>query len=336
MVLGRLTRSLSFRKKGKEKRRSRSTLSADAEVPSDEVKIRTDRHHIVLQKDIDYLHDWSLRNLMRFHPSKCKVLQVTGKIRAPLLSELPYYRFVYSLGGESLDYVDVEKDLGVMVKSSFDWKDQCDKVCSKANQNLGLSRRTCHFLVDINRKRVIYLTLVRSQFEHCSIIWRPVTQAMLKKFEGLQKRALKWILAEEGISYSSHSRYIHKCRQVNLMPMSDRFDFLDLLFFFKVVKGLIPVELPSYITLYSGSTRLRSSHMDHLCYVSSITGSSSNSLFCRSFFFRTISKWNHIPLEIRELCDLSAFKTKLSIHIWEVIMSNPDVNESEDIIDNDI
>ena len=310
------------------------SVGTEVSLYADDTKIyrpiHTGADNIALQKDIDYLHDWSLRNLMRFHPSKCKVLQVTGRIRAPLLSALPFYSFVYYLGGESLDYVDVEKDLGVMVTSSLGWKDQCDKVYSKANQNLGLSRRSCHFLVDMNRKRVIYLTLVRSQFEHCSIIWRPTTKSLTKKFEDLQKRALKWILAEEYTSYISHSHYILKCRQVNIMPMSDRFDFLDLLFFFKVVKGRIGVELPSYITLYTGNSRLRSSHMDHLCYVSSTTARSDNSPLSRSFFYRTAPMWNRLPIEIRECSDMFIFKKWLSLHMWERIMSTVDEIESSD------
>ena len=55
-----------------------------------------------LQNDIDYLHDWCLRNKMRFHPSKCKVLPVTGRLlplqlsRQLLLGELPFTtQYVY-------------------------------------------------------------------------------------------------------------------------------------------------------------------------------------------------------------------------------------------------
>ena len=33
--------------------------------------------HLILQRDIDYLFDWAIRNKMRFHPSKCKVLMVS-------------------------------------------------------------------------------------------------------------------------------------------------------------------------------------------------------------------------------------------------------------------
>ncbi len=257
---------------------------------------------------------------MKFHPSKCKVLSVTGKIPETLLSVLPFYNFVYSLGGESLEYVDNEKDLGVVVTSTFDWVEQCGKVYSKANQKLGMSRRNCHFVIDESRRRVLYLTLVRSQFEHCSVIWRPVTKTLIAKLEGLQKRAIKWILREEYMSYSSET-YLLKCKQLKIMPIADRFDFLDLIFFYKVVKGLVPVKLPHYMTPYQGNTRLRSSHLDSLCFTSSLIPRTATNAFAKSFFFRTHTKWNHIPLSIRETGSITEFKSKLTIHMWENIMS---------------
>ena len=44
---------------------------------------------------------------------------------------------------------------------------------SKANQQFGLLRCTCHFINDFKRRSALFLTLVRSQFEHCSPVWRP-------------------------------------------------------------------------------------------------------------------------------------------------------------------
>ena len=59
---------------------------------------------------------------------------------------------------------------------------------------LGLTKRTCHFLVNTRTKRTLYLALDWSQLEHCSVIWRPLTQTKLDKFESIQKNAIKWIL----------------------------------------------------------------------------------------------------------------------------------------------
>ena len=257
---------------------------------------------------------------MRFHPDKCKVLSVSGKISETLslLSVLPFFNFIYSMGGISLEYVDQEKDLGVTVTSNLDWTEQCSKVLSKANQKLGMSRRSCYFVKDLNRRRVLYLTLVRSQFEHCSVLWRPVTKTQISKLEGLQKRAIKWIPHEEFLSYSP-STYIQKCRQLKIMPIEDRFDFLDLIFFFKIVKQLIPVNLPSYLQQFQGQSRLRNSHLDHLCYVSSITPQKSSNAFARNFFFRTHTKWNHLPLDIRTVESITEFKCKLSTYMWNKI-----------------
>lgn len=271
---------------------------------------------------------------MKFHPDKCKVLSVKGKIHEPLLSVLPFYQFVYSLGGVLLDYASSEKDLGVEVTSTFDWKEQCSKVLSKANQKLGMCRRNCYFVVDENRRRVLYLTLVRSQFEHCSIIWRPVTKTQINKLEGIQKRAIKWILREEYTSYSPFT-YIQKCKQLKIMPIEDRFDFLDLIFFFKIVKRFVPVELPSYIVPYNGNSRLRNSHLDNLSFTSSIQPHSSTNAFAKSFFFRTHTKWNHIPYNIREIDNIAEFKSNLTTHMWEKIMAGLQMEASDSEASNE-
>ena len=63
--------------------------------------------HILLQKDIDYLHRWAVNNFMRFHPAKCKTLSVR-LTEPPLLNILPNIEFIYSLGGAFLDYVSSE------------------------------------------------------------------------------------------------------------------------------------------------------------------------------------------------------------------------------------
>ena len=210
--------------------------------------------------------------------------------------------------------------------SNLDWKEQCSKVLSKANQKLGLSRRNCYFVQDLNRRRVLYLTLVRSQFEHCSVLWRPVTKTQISKLEGLQKRAIKWLLQEEFLSYNSPTTYIQKCRQLKIMPIEDRFDFLDLVFF-KVVKQHIPVNLPSYLQRFQGQSRLRNCHLDHLCFFSSITPRNSSNAFARNFFFRTQTKWNHIPLDIRLLESITEFKCKLSTFLWNKIVQEDSDSE---------
>ena len=124
-----------------------------------------------LQKVIDLLYDWSLKNLMNFHPKKCKVLSL--KNRPSPLAMLPFVSINYSLSSNIIAYTEIERDLGVYISERFSFNDHCEKLIIKTIQQFGILRRNCHFVDDSRRRRVLYLTLVRSYFEHCSQIWRP-------------------------------------------------------------------------------------------------------------------------------------------------------------------
>ena len=130
----------------------------------------------ILQNDINYLQDWCISNQMKFHPDKCKVVSINSKSSSTnlvYLALLPLSRFNYTLGWNILAYETEEKDLGIIVNNNFSWVEQHNQIINKASQMLGLLKRTCHFVVSNHRKRTIYLAMVRSQFEHCSQIWRP-------------------------------------------------------------------------------------------------------------------------------------------------------------------
>ena len=273
---------------------------------------------------------------MNFHPGKCKVLSINPS-DSTLIDVLPFIQFMYELGDSVLDYTSCEKDLGVEMTPNLNFSSQCDRLYSKANQKLGMLRRNCHFVNDYKRRRVLYITLVRSLFESCSIIWRPLTQILLDKLESIQKRAIKWILREEYLSYASYPVYVKKCKEADVLPLVNRFELNDLVFFHKVMYGIIAVELPSYLSLYQGNSRLRRTHLDLLSVVSSIIPRSSSNPLAKSFFYRTHTLWNQLPLDIRSIPEPHKFKSKVLAFLWKSIIvdldnsvSNSDVDDSLD------
>lgn len=157
-------------------------------------EISTYEDHLILQDDINALHKWSMDNIMKFHHNKCKALQVTSKLEQ-YMHALPFSRFPYYLDDQTLDYVSSEKDLGVVVQSKLLWNEHCVILTKQANQRLGLLRRTLYFTKNVQKRRVFYISLVRSIFEHCSSVWKPCSTTIEAKMEKLQKRAVKWILA---------------------------------------------------------------------------------------------------------------------------------------------
>ena len=298
------------------------TSGTDIALYADDTKIWrsiiAESDHQILQNDINYLNDWAKLNKMNFHPQKCKVISVQNK-PSPL-AVLPFVGFHYHLGENLLEYADNEKDLGVIINSKLNFNEQCEFLLSKANQSFGLVKRTCNFVIDVKRRRVLYLTLVRSQFEHCSPIWRPCYDTVLEKFENFQKKCIKWVLSEEELSYGDWYTYVRKCKQVKILPLRLRFKVNDLILFYKVVHELVPISLPHYLTWFDGSSRLRSTHLDHLSLISTVIPSrNSSKSLDKSFFYRTHSLWNSIPLEIRESRSLTIFKSRLEKYLWESI-----------------
>ena len=146
---------------------------------------------------------------------------------------------------------------------------------------------------------------------------RPTTQTLSHKIESIQKRAIKWILSEENLSYTCFLTYVSKCKLVNLLPLSVRFELNDILFLHKVINKLVPVELPAYLSFFQGQSRLRSSHLDSLSLVSSISPRSSANVFANSFYYSTHCKWNRLPFEMREIESHQNFKDVLIKHMWK-------------------
>ena len=252
-------------------------------------KIATSADCDILQRDIDTLNTWCIRNKMKFNTDKCKVITVANT-------------------------------------EPLDWHDHHSFILKKGNQMLGMTKRTCHFVFDRGKKRMLYLTLVRSNFEHCSTSWRPVDIVDIQKFEAIQKRAIKWINCEEGYSYTDEL-YAIRCKQADILPLQLHFELNDLVFFYKIIYKLIPVSLPSYISPYTGDSRLRKAHMDSMSFVinnnTSITLDNvhSNSKFFKSYFYRTLHTWNKLPLNIRQSRSLVKFKLDVKNFLWYRLLS---------------
>ena len=162
----------------------------------------------------------------------------------------------------------------------------------------------------------------------------------MRKVEGIQKCALKWVFGEENISYSCQSVYWKKCKDVNVLPMCYRFEFTDLILFHKILHGLIQVNFPSYLHFYSNNSRLRFCHLDTLSLVCDIiprttaSQDTTTNAFANSFFYRTHLSWNKLPMDIRTIDSPDEFKSKLKAHMWSRLHDDLNNNANNYISSN--
>ena len=86
------------------------------------------------------------------------------------------------------------RNLGLVTVCDLSWSTHIDKISNKDNKILDLIKRICKGFQDVCTLRTLYLALVRSQLECCSVVWSPHKSRNISKLEQIQRRSTKFIL----------------------------------------------------------------------------------------------------------------------------------------------
>ena len=112
-----------------------------------------------IQDDINKLLHWSTVWQLPLNISKCKCVHYGHKN--------PCHK--YKLGNQDLAEDTTEKDVGVTFDQSLKFSIHIKNMVSKANQRLGLIKRSFSHL-NIRSFKLLYKSLVRPILEYCSVI----------------------------------------------------------------------------------------------------------------------------------------------------------------------
>ena len=223
------------------------------------------------------------------------------------------------LGSSDINQCEKETDLGVLTNNKLSPTEHQKNVVSKASQRLGLVKRVSELVKCPLKKKNLYVSLVRSIFEHCSQVWRPTSDSSLLKFERLQKRATKWIFGEPEASYD-HDMYIEKLKKIDVLPMAQKFLYNDLKLFHKIFYETTPIKLPKFLQRYlpelhdRRTTRQQTKRdkTDIIC-----TEDPRVDLFKNCYFYRCHIDWNSLPQDLRDIPDNNTFSSRLKEHLWK-------------------
>jgi len=170
--------------------------------------------------------------------------------------------------------------------------------------------------------------MVRSLFEHACVVWHPST-TQLVRLEKVQKKGIKWILNEQDHHYNN-VEYIHRLRDLKILPIADRFIYSDLILFHKIFYCTSIIKMPNYIEPVTDDdiNRLRNSHLDQLSLKCTILPHVT--AFSQSYFFRCFAIWNRINISIRSLQNSDEFCSALLDYLWTTLLDN--INQENDLL----
>ena len=276
-------------------------LQSSGKLFADDAKIyrsiRSQSDQVILQEDLDKLHEWSEKWLLNFNESKCKVMHFGAKN--------PNYD--YRMGNTTLATSTMEKDLGILITPNLKPSDQVSRAASAANSMLGRIRRTFTCL-DEEMFVPLYKTLVRPRIEYAVQAWNPYLQKDVTKLKKVQRRATKLIPALADLPYED------RLKRLELTTLQERRVRGDLIEVFKILKGFDAVNAGvKFLELDTGPLRDRTrGHSMKLTKPRHRTHKRT-----KFFSSRVVELWNSLPERVITSASINTFKRRYDRHIAE-------------------
>ena len=254
-----------------------------------------------LNIDLEKINQWAFQWKMQFNPDPNK--QANEVIFSRKMNNNLSYPPV-KFNGNNITKCSDQKHLGVVLDSKLDFNTHIDQKIKKCNKLIGLMKRLS---VQLPRSALltIYKSFIRPHLDYGDILYdKPNNENFQNKIEQVQYRAC--LAITNAIRGTSRERLYD---ELGLHSLIERRWRSKLIFFYKIMNGLLPEYLFSYLdfsTQEKYSLRLSATSMiRHF--------PSKKKFFKNTFFPYCISEWNKLTVEIKNAKSINIFKKLILI-----------------------
>ena len=260
--------------------------------------VDTEEQSRAFQEGIQRLESWSREWQMLFNSGKCHVLHLGSRNKEQ----------DYSMGGQSLEAVESEKDVGVLIHKSLKPSLQCAKAATRANQVLGQLARAVGYR-DKDTFLKLYCVYVRPHLEYAIQSWSPWLVQDKDVLEKVQKRALKMVSNLKGRTYEE------RLLETNMTTLEARRVRGDLIQMYRIMSGKDDVRPSIWFHTMAdfrgtgvGTRQARGLYNVH--------PQESQGQVRKNFFSqRVVAPWNALPDQVKQATSVNMFKNSLDDHM---------------------
>ena len=193
------------------------------------------------------------------------------------------------------------KYIGVTLTDNLSWNAHVDQATKKTNNSLAFLRRNL-YNCPCHTKAQSYQTLIKPILEYASSAGDPYTQSNIKKLEGVQRRAARFVTGDCRTT-SSVSEMISN---LGWETLQERRTEAKMVMMYRITYGLIEISATSLLHLATLSTRGNSMrYLQPFCRIDA---------YRCSFFPSGIHLWNQLPERVVTAPTLETFKGGLPGH----------------------
>ena len=250
--------------------------------------------------EMDYMHnaltklnDLSKLSGLNLAIHKCSIMSSKG-------NEISSY----SINGVQLNYSNTYTDLGVIINHNLSFNDHIDNIIRKAYRMINIIFRVfrCNKHVPLT---LAYMSYVRPVLEYASSLWNPSitfrTNGNSTKLELVQRLFTRKLFFRCNLG---SLEYPDRLLFLKLKSLSSRRHVADMVLTYKIVNGLVDVDVDDLLWTYTNHLRGPSVKIKR--------DISKNNRSHNFFSNRVSATWNNLPAHLTVMKSLPLFKSGVS------------------------
>lgn len=261
----------------------------------------------LLQRDLEAIYTWAETNNMLFNENKFELLRY-GKNQG--LKDSTQY---HTSTGLEIEEKPSTKDLGVIMSSSADFKEQIDHIVEKVRDLSSWILRSFK-----SRSKLLLLQLWKSivipHLDYCSQLWNPQHAYLIKRLENLQKSFIRRIYGFKD------KTYWEALEELGLNSLQRRRERYQIIYLWSIIEDIVPnIKTSSGDLIKIQSTA--DSRNGRTIQTKPLKNSRFSTLRFNSLPFHGARLFNKLPQYLRNItsCPKLAFKSTLDHHLKTVL-----------------
>ena len=241
------------------------------------------------------LSDWLNANRLSLNLDKTKYIDFSNSERNRFLR--------LTLRNTQLESTDTIKFLGVIIDDKLTFKNHIDELVSKLSRAKGILWRygSC---IPVQTKRTIYFSLCYSHITYGICAWGGGNLTYVNKIRNMQNQIIKLIYGD-----ANRVTYVEN----RLFSLDDAYKYFALLKIYREIyntdETYFSRKIWSTQRYHNYSTRFQVNQNLSIPFY-------ARSRCFASFYYNSMSLWNRLPLEIKQIPTTRQFKRKLNHFIF--------------------
>ena len=249
----------------------------------------------LLNDDIEKIHNWSNKWLVKFNPNKTEELILSRKTVPP--NHPPLF-----MNNVQIKQVQQHKHLGVTFNNKCTWSDHISDITTRAWKRIHVLR-SLKFNLDRKTLEIMYLSFIRPILEYADCIWDNCNNQEINEIEKIQIEAGRIvtgatkscskikILEETGWDSLQTRRYKHR-----------------MITFYKIIGQ----HGPRYLFNLLPPSAQQVSHRNLRSANTLRTYRCRTNMYQNSYLPKTVQEWNLLPENVKKSPSIQVFKNYLN------------------------